>query len=62
VQNNLPKLFYSFIILQLIRVHCSSARCLDLLFYTNKSYLGRCFRDCMVRIAEKSFLEAALDY
>jgi hypothetical protein len=31
----------------------------NLLFYTFKSYLGRCLRDCTLKIAEKYFLEAA---
>ncbi len=30
-----------------------------LLFYTYKSFLGSCLRDCKVKIAEKYFLEAA---
>jgi hypothetical protein len=30
-----------------------------LLFYTYKSFLGSCLRDCTVKIAEKYFLEAA---
>ena len=31
----------------------------NLLFYTYKSFLGSCLRDCKVKIAEKYFLEAA---
>jgi hypothetical protein len=31
----------------------------NLLFYTFNSYLGRCLRDCTVKITEKYFLEAA---
>ncbi len=31
----------------------------NLLFYTYKSFLGNCLRDCKVKIAEKYFLEAA---
>jgi hypothetical protein len=31
-------------------------------FYTNKSYLGRCLRDCTVRIAENLSLKLQLGY
>ncbi len=101
MQNNLPNLFYSFIIFNLIlkryndciaskicekdppiqyddgcqyrsigqlelrtpvwkTYHFKVPKSVNLIFcfYTNKSYLGMCVKDCTVKIAENSLLEA----